>query len=99
MVVVDTALLVAMHGAGALWVAPALAGAALLAYRLRFAAFAAALVLAAATGAAYALLIFTAYHAGRGALTRRGAVAVVGAAAGGLAAQLALRPADPRLIP
>ncbi|MGN9913572.1 sensor histidine kinase [Phytohabitans sp. LJ34] len=97
-VAADTAILAAGHP-GLAWLGLLLAAAALLTYRLPVAGLAAALVLNAVTGVAYLLMLWTAFRAGRAIGGRRDAVAAVGAAAGGLALLLAVRPADPRAIP
>lgn len=94
-VAIDTALLVAVHGAGHLWIGALFAATVVLAYRRRLAGFGGALLIGAVTAGGYAVLVWTAYRAGRGASRR--ALAAVGAA--GLAAHLALLPASPRLIP
>lgn len=94
-VAVDTALLVAVHGTGYLWVVALFAATVILGYRQRLAGFGGALLLGAATAGGYAVLVWTAYRAGRDSSKR----ALVAVGAGGLAAHLALRPADPRAVP
>jgi signal transduction histidine kinase len=94
-VAVDTALLVAVHGTGYLWMVALFAATVVLAHRQRLAGFGGALLLGGVTAGGYAVLVWTSYRAGRGA-SRRALVAV---AAAGLVAQLALRPAGPRAIP
>jgi signal transduction histidine kinase len=103
-IMADTALLVAGHwGALAFWAAPAYALAVtlvvVLRYRAPVAAFAVVLVFAMLTGAAFVLLLWTAYQAGRYVVSRPGRAVVIGAAFGGLGVQVATRPADPRTIP
>ncbi|WP_213451715.1 sensor histidine kinase [Rhizomonospora bruguierae] len=66
--------------------------------RWPYAAFGGAIVLGALTGAGYALLIWSAYRAGRRVASRRDAAVAAGLAAGGLGAVLARAP-DPRLLP
>jgi signal transduction histidine kinase len=100
----DTALLVAAHRSGLpLWAIPVYALVVALVIALRYrtptAAFMAALVLASLTGGAYVLLLWAAYQAGHEIVSRSGTVMVVGAAVGGLAAQLAARSVQPRTIP
>ncbi|WP_162907680.1 sensor histidine kinase [Allorhizocola rhizosphaerae] len=56
------------------------------------AAFVATLVLASFTGGAFVLLLWIAYQAGRGIVTRSGFVVAVGAALGALGGQLAILP-------
>jgi signal transduction histidine kinase len=94
-VAVDTALLVAVHGIGHLWVVALFAATVILGYRQRLAGFGGALLLGAATAGGYAVLVWTAYRAGRGSSKR----ALVAVGAVGLAAHLAIRPADPRAVP
>lgn len=96
-VAADTAILAAGHP-GLAWLGVLFAAAALLTYRLPVAGFAAALLLNAVTGVAYLLMLWTAFRAGRAMAGRRDALATIGAAAGGLALLLAVRPADPRAI-
>lgn len=97
-VAADTAILATGHPTLA-WVGVLFAVAALLTYRVPVAGFAAALVLNAVTGAAFLLMLWTAFRAGRAVGGRRDALAAIGAAAGGFALMLAVRPADPRAIP
>jgi signal transduction histidine kinase len=66
--------------------------------RYPIAAFALASAFAVPAGA-YVLLLWTAYQAGRHVTSRPGTAVVVGAAAGGIGAQLVVRPGDPRAIP
>lgn len=61
-------------------------------------AFAGALALASLSGAAYVLLLWVGYQAGREVVSRLGTVAVVGAALGALAGQVATRPWEPRTV-
>jgi signal transduction histidine kinase len=102
-VVADTALLAGRWGGLPLGIVPAYALAAglivVLAYRAPVTAFAVAAAFAVLTGGAYVLLMWTAYQAGRHVVSRRDSAVVIGAAAGGLGAQLAVRPGDPRAIP
>ena len=97
-VIVDTALLVSVHGAGALWVAAFFVATVLLAYRIPLAGFGLAMVVAAAAGGAYALLIWASYRGGRSASSPRTTIALAGIAVGGAAVQLALPPAGSRQI-
>jgi signal transduction histidine kinase len=103
-IVTDTALLVGAHlGQVPVWGIAAYALAVtfvvMLRYRSPVAAFAVALVLAALTGGTFVLLIWTAYQAGHAIVSRPGTAMIIGATAGGLGVQLALRPAQPRAIP
>jgi signal transduction histidine kinase len=103
-VVADTALLVAGHwGRLPLWAIPLYVLVAslviVLRYRIPMAAFVVAIALASLTGGGYALLIWASYQAGREIVSRSGTVMVVGAALGGLAAQLASPGANQRMIP
>jgi signal transduction histidine kinase len=103
-IVADTALLVAGHwGVLPLWTAlvyaPAVTLVVLLCSRYPVAAFTVALVFAMLTGAAFVLLLWTSYQAGRRVVSRRGRAVVAGAAAGGLGVQVVIRPGDPRMIP
>ncbi|WP_406313747.1 histidine kinase [Streptosporangium sp. NBC_01639] len=106
-VVVDTVLLVAGHREGLPpWGAPAYAMAVVLVVALRHrspaTAFTAALVLSALTGGAYVLLLWSAYHAGREVVSRRGTAVIVGSAfgmaLGSVAVQLWSPSGDPRRI-
>ncbi|GII01687.1 sensor histidine kinase [Planobispora takensis] len=96
-VLADTALVVT-RGQGALlsWGTAGYALAAglviVLCRRSPAGAFVSALTLASLTGGTYFLLLWTAYHAGRGITSRRGLAVAVGAASGGLAVQLVLLP-------
>ncbi|MEH1127696.1 sensor histidine kinase [Micromonospora sp. CPCC 206061] len=94
-VAVDTALLVAVHGIGYLWVAALFAATVVLAYRQRLAGFGGALLLGAVTAGGYAVLVWTAYRAGRGASKR----VLVAVGATGLATHLALLPSNTRMVP
>jgi signal transduction histidine kinase len=61
------------------------------------AALALALLLASMSGSGHVVLLWAAYQAGRSARSRTGTAATVGASLGGLAAQLAVAAADPRV--
>ncbi|MEV0808513.1 histidine kinase [Micromonospora sp. NPDC050200] len=102
-VIVDTRLLMAAHSDGlppAAVVGYALTVALVVA--LRFwsppASFVVALVLATLTGGTYVLLLWAAYQAGRAVISGTGTAVVVGAAVGGLGAQLVTRAGQPRAI-
>ena len=103
MVVADAALLAGRWGGPPLVIVAVYALAVglilVLAYRAPVAAFAVASVFAVLTGGAYVLLMRTAYQAGWRVVSRRDSAVVIGAAAGGLGAQLAVRPGDPGTIP
>ncbi|GAA4682953.1 sensor histidine kinase [Phytohabitans rumicis] len=90
-VAADTALLVAGHR-GPLWVAALYAVTAALAYRMPLVAFGAALALSTVGGAAFVLLLWTGYLAGRAIATRRDALAVTAAALAAVAVQAARAP-------
>lgn len=98
MVAADATLLAAAYGTGVLWLAVPLTAAVLLAYRVPLAGFAAALALAATTGMAYALLIWSSYRAGRATESRRGMLGLAAVAAGGTAAQVVLWRPDPSAV-
>jgi signal transduction histidine kinase len=92
-VLADTALYLAGHRHGtALWVVPAVVLVAASGYRFPVVAFVAAQVLALLAGGGYAVLLWTAYRAGRAALSRSGTAVVVGAALGALAGHVTTRP-------
>ncbi|GGS61540.1 hypothetical protein GCM10010156_20210 [Planobispora rosea] len=96
-VMADTALVAAM-GPGVLlsWGTAGYALAAglviVLCRRSPAGAFVAALTLASLAGGTYLLLLWTAYHAGRGITSPRSLAVAVGAALGGLAARLVVLP-------
>ncbi|ROT29699.1 sensor histidine kinase [Micromonospora sp. HM5-17] len=95
--VADTALLVAGRPDLPLWVVAGYVLVAALAIALSgrapLVALGVALVLAPATGTAYVLLLWTAYRAGRGVLSRPGTGVLVGLTVGALAVRLAAVPA------
>jgi signal transduction histidine kinase len=98
-VLADTGLLVAARqGAVPVWAvagyAVAAAGAVALRRRSPVAAFAAAVVLALLSGAGFALLLWSAYQAGRAVVSRTGAAVAAGAVLGGFGVQLATRGFD-----
>jgi signal transduction histidine kinase len=94
-VLADTALLIAGPGRGLpLWAAPTYALITMLVIaagtRAPVAALTAAVALAVLTGESYALLLWTAYQAGRRAQSRRAVLLAAGVAFGGLVAQAAV---------
>ncbi|GAA4487059.1 hypothetical protein GCM10023191_014370 [Actinoallomurus oryzae] len=103
-VAADTALLAAAHGNtlhpwGILLCALVLGLVVLLSQRFPAAAFTVALALVVLAGGGYALLLWTAYQAGRRVVSRTGTAIVAGVALGGLGGKLLVRPPEPRLIP
>jgi signal transduction histidine kinase len=103
-VLADTGLLVAaQQGAAPVWAVAGYAVAAAGAVALRrwspVAAFAAAVVLALLSGAGFAMLLWSAYHAGRAVVSRTDAAIAAGAVLGGLGAQVAARGFDTRAVP
>jgi signal transduction histidine kinase len=100
----DTALLAAGHRGGLpLWVMPGYALAVVLVIawgsRAPLPALVAALALASLTGGSYVLLLWAAYQAGRGIVSRRGMEVAVGAVLGCAGVQAAARPPDARMLP
>jgi signal transduction histidine kinase len=103
-VLADTTLLTAAHrDVLHLWGVPVfacvLALLVVLSHRYPVVAFAAALAFTVPSGGAYALVLWTAYQAGRHVESRGGTAAAVGAALGGLGVTLVVRPPEPRMIP
>ncbi|MGI5225617.1 sensor histidine kinase [Actinoallomurus sp. CA-142502] len=103
-VAADTALLATGYGNvlhlwGVLACALGLALVIALSHRMPVAAFTIALGFVVSAGGGYVLLLWTAYQAGRRVVSRAGTAAVVGAALGGLAGRLLVRPPEPRSIP
>jgi len=100
-VLFDAAVLAARHGpAVLLWALPLAAAAVLVARRWPLAAFVAALALAHLTGAGYALMVWSAFHAGRAARSRADLARTAGAATAGAALQVLSAPlaAAPRSL-
>jgi signal transduction histidine kinase len=98
---VDTVLVLAAHPGAVPWWAAA-CGYALLAVggrRAPIAVFTVVLSLFAAFSAAYAVLLWSGYRAGRASATRAGDAVVLGAVCGGLAAQLVVAPAGAGAAP
>jgi signal transduction histidine kinase len=103
-VAADTALVAAarghaLHPWGILLCALVFGLVVLVSQRFPAAAFTVALALVVLAGGAYALLLWTAYQAGRRVVSRTGTAVVAGVALGGLGGKLLLRPPEVRLIP
>jgi signal transduction histidine kinase len=99
-VLAEVALLIGgRHGAVGLWAVPAYVLVVALSYRAPVPAFVLASGLTVLTGGAYVLLLWAAYQAGRQLTSRVETAVAAGAALGGLGAQLAVRPVDPRHVP